>query len=426
MLLRNGRKFVLLYFCIIARNSVAQQQTYYWEDGHQCISDCAYKGKDYKWCWTTDGSWRKCSNSLARNRDTTGYKTIHGYDCVSECDKFGSDYYWCATDTSMENGLKWDKCSRTAGYSVYGKLCFNNCERQSHFLERNAFSCNVKTSNYYYLDELCSTVAESQTQDMHKCQVPIKWLPTAGYDPLRYRRSIDDIISDVVESCRSNNHAASSMNRITDRVNQLMRDIGPGIGQTNELIPSSSSTNAVTRVIRRLIAPNIYRTEYLNATITRDHLRRGAPRQAFVGRCTSSIYMRNNLDLQEGDKRGHLLADSLGGPMESYNLVSQAREVNRGRGLDSGWFQMERLMREYFETGRPGAAGGYINYCVSVAYDNSSNQPNRPYQFSVIVAFRESDGSLTQAPRFLPRVLSTPNGVNPLPEHLLCATNIDL
>lgn len=141
--------------------------------GKRCKSACGYNGKDYFWCYTTDGSWDYCCSSecgIHSSRDkydwcTSGntwstckvqklpYPTytynlkecrsdhecgFHGqnyawcytaggswdYCCTQNCDLHGNDYDWCTT------GDSWQYCRRKdlpeTAITAKGATCRSN------------------------------------------------------------------------------------------------------------------------------------------------------------------------------------------------------------------------------------------------------------------------------------------------------------
>lgn len=168
--------------------------------------------------------------------------------------------------------------------------------------------------------------------------------------------------------------------------NRSLSNVGPNVGDFVALYPNDQDRqNPIMIAIRRQFRYNVYRTEHLHAIIRSEHLVRG--RAPFRGPSTSLTYFRTLLNALPTDDRGHLLADSLGGVPYDYNLVPQARYINRpGGGNDnSEWSATEQRMRRFFSPGNPGANGGHVDYNVRVLYDDDDS--GRPFQFFVIVEY---------------------------------------
>lgn len=66
------------------------------------------------------------------------------------------------------------------------------------------------------------------------------------------------------------------------------------------------------------------------------------------------------------DERGHLLADSLGGPMHDYNFAPQTPIVNRNYGGESYWYHIEQNIRDRLRDNNV----NYVDWTLIVIYDD--------------------------------------------------------
>lgn len=83
-----------------------------------------------------------------------------------------------------------------------------------------------------------------------------------------------------------------------------------------------------------------------------------------TGRENLSSKLRDST-YKEGDQRGHIIADSLGGTATKENIVAQMSEVNQGKMA-----QVENIVREYK------AQGKKVDYKVKTNYVGSDKRPS--------------------------------------------------
>uniref|UniRef100_A0A034V5B1 Uncharacterized protein n=1 Tax=Bactrocera dorsalis TaxID=27457 RepID=A0A034V5B1_BACDO len=103
------------------------------------------------------------------------------------------------------------------------------------------------------------------------------------------------------------------------------------------------------------------------------------------------------LEQDENDEIGHLLAPSLGGTLQPYNFVPQSPMINRKllvagnsiRAPQRGWFDVERLIRNYVTE-----TAGHVGWHLVISYGNLANSL-RPTEFWLLVKFYDADGKLT-------------------------------
>ena len=84
-----------------------------------------------------------------------------------------------------------------------------------------------------------------------------------------------------------------------------------------------------------------------------------------------------------GDDKGHLLASSLGGPLEDWNLAPQLRRLNRGDGSGVGWRNLENEIHTYLQK-----RCGYVHWFLVVGYLHSGSR--RPNSFVVQATFYDT------------------------------------
>jgi hypothetical protein len=98
-----------------------------------------------------------------------------------------------------------------------------------------------------------------------------------------------------------------------------------------------------------------------------------------------------NMNALRDDERGHLLAASLGGTNEEFNIVPQTSLINRNVGSQgyTFWYPLEQQIREFLDR-NPGA---YVLWDTLVFYgDLTVNR--RPIAFAQQVALY-NDANLT-------------------------------
>jgi DNA/RNA non-specific endonuclease len=94
-------------------------------------------------------------------------------------------------------------------------------------------------------------------------------------------------------------------------------------------------------------------------------------------------YIRfHDLDGKPGDDRGHLLAKSLGGFSESWNLAPQSYQLNRGNGVTPNWRTMEIRIKAWLLT-----PCHQVNWNLVLQYHGPTNRPDR---FDLDVKFYHS------------------------------------
>ncbi|CAG7835997.1 unnamed protein product [Allacma fusca] len=127
------------------------------------------------------------------------------------------------------------------------------------------------------------------------------------------------------------------------------------------------------------------RTEIINAEIRNVVNRNG---RNFGPAHTT--YMNNCLQPMGGDERGHLIAATLGGTNQLYNLIPQHRAVNANRGVagdpQNYWFNNERAVNNFLRAGRDNR----IDLEVRLQYAGPNDR--RPDRINVRVrAFRGNE-----------------------------------
>jgi hypothetical protein len=125
---------------------------------------------------------------------------------------------------------------------------------------------------------------------------------------------------------------------------------------------------------------NWSRVESVNAVITAGHLTRRTGR-GFTD--ADKAYMRQFLgSIQGEDEAGHLVAATLGGTRDRYNLAPQHKTLNRNHNetnnphILNSWFPEENKIRRFL-TANP---TGHVEWSVQVKYANE--EEGRPICFN--------------------------------------------
>lgn len=130
------------------------------------------------------------------------------------------------------------------------------------------------------------------------------------------------------------------------------------------------------------------RVDHLEARITNDHLGRG--------RVFSHSGPTNELFLavsEQGDERGHIVANSLGGLAEWYNLTPQSNIANRNKGTPTTaveqWRNTERKIQKFLKAN----ADGYVDWVVDLTYGDANRQ-FRPTMYRLKADCYKANGSV--------------------------------
>merc|ERR1712192_215699 len=120
-----------------------------------CVSECAQKGKDYWWCYTTNpgSTWEYCSPSSQLSVKKLTH-TVNGQECVGDCGTHGEKYWWCKkpqrwppkSGKGGSNGdSTWDYCSPDF-HTRYNKPCKDACESRGE----DYFWCHTTDNSWDY------------------------------------------------------------------------------------------------------------------------------------------------------------------------------------------------------------------------------------------------------------------------------------
>lgn len=109
---------------------------------------------------------------------------------------------------------------------------------------------------------------------------------------------------------------------------------------------------------------------------------------------TSTVYMKNNLDAQPGDERGHIIPNALNGKPVAHNMVPQPASINRNVGRDPStsnddWYKNEREMIDYVRKGN-----GFIRYEVCLEYPNDTSC--RPSAYKWTTRYYDTNGAVSR------------------------------
>jgi len=130
---------------------------------------------------------------------------------------------------------------------------------------------------------------------------------------------------------------------------------------------------------------NIELTVRIRALIRFRHLQ---PRTSMPNSLNTLI---ENLDARNGDERGHLIAATLGGNNEPYNIVPQYRGTNRRYGSTSHWYTVENEIRNFINRDN----NNYVSIQIVVLYGNIITS-RRPTGFYLQAIFYNGDGTINR------------------------------
>jgi hypothetical protein len=102
--------------------------------------------------------------------------------------------------------------------------------------------------------------------------------------------------------------------------------------------------------------------------------------------------LMRNLDELSGDERGHLVAASLGGTNDAFNIVPQHNSVNRRANSGSHWFTTENNIREFVSRD----VRRVVDLHIVILYGDLSVS-RRPTAFVVQAIFYNSDSSINRS-----------------------------
>lgn len=163
-------------------------------------------------------------------------------------------------------------------------------------------------------------------------------------------------------------------------------------------------------------------TNIITANIRPGHLQRDRQTEgAMTSKLNKHIGCRNAVP---GDERGHLLAYSLGGSNEPYNIVPQYNTVNRWlNGLESPWIRLERRIRNFLSQ-RQVHSDRWVQWTVIVHYSANERTTTyrslRPTGFTLNVVFNDGTRILEMIRNY--HVDNTPGNTNQVLRHDPCGT----
>jgi len=327
-----------------------------WNDD-ECMTDCILD-KDYYYCWKDSSDWKMC---IPYKTSTEVYYPTNTDNkwCTTRCGYFGSSYEWCYTDAKFKD---WDYC-RSNNEEIKIRTNFNKLEQK---LEKNCYSLNNKPKRSVPSD-FRSDVVNRPTGD---------WVPNGH----------------TVPNNTVNNNILSREKKGLDFVTYGVNDLATVIlrdSQTyqNRIVnDDQTSINGYSTIIAPLSnGESIELTVRIRAIVRQRHLQR---RTSMSDSLSTLI---QNLDAVNGDERGHLIAASLGGTNDPYNIVPQHRGTNRRCGATSHWITIENEIRAFLNAN----GDRRVNIHVIVLYDNIIIS-RRPTGFYVQAVFYESDNTINR------------------------------
>jgi hypothetical protein len=302
------------------------------------MTDCIHY-KDYYYCWKDSSDWKKCTPYKASTEVYYPTNTDNKW-CTTRCGYFGSSYEWCYTDTKFKD---WDYC-QSNNENIKIITDFNKLEQK---LDKNCYSLNNKPKRSVDL---------------------LKTLNNHDVKKSREKRVLNYV----------------NIYTVNDLANVILRD-----SQTyqNRIVQDDqTSINSYSTIIAPLNnGRSIELTVRIRAVVRRRHL------QARTSMSNSLNTLIQNLDAVDGDERGHLIAASLGGTNDAYNIVPQHRGTNRRCGATSHWITLENEIRAFLNAN----SDRRVTIQVIVLYDNITIS-RRPIGFYVQAVFYESDNTVNR------------------------------
>jgi hypothetical protein len=309
-----------------------------WND-EECMTDCIFDEEYY--CWKDSKHWKNCKPYQKMLIEAYYPTNTDNKWCTTRCGYFGSSYEWCYTDAKFKN---WDYC-QSNNEKIIVRTEFNSFEQK---LEKNCYSLNNKP-----------------------------------------KRSVDTLLKTLNSEV---NNTLSREKRVfdygTNSVNSLARVIlSDSQTYQNRIVQDDQiSITGYSTIIAPL--PNgesIELTVRIRAVVRHRHLRSRTPMS------NSLNTLMQNLDAVNGDERGHLIAASLGGTNDPYNIVPQHRGTNRRCGATSHWITIENEIRAFLNA----SSDRRVDIHVIVLYDNIVIS-RRPTGFYVQAVFYESDSTVNR------------------------------
>ena len=302
-----------------------------WDD-EECMTPCVLTkpsllGSLNWYCYT---DWRHTKSCIPGQENNEVYypSRLKGVWCSSRCGYFGSGYEWCfITDN------KWAKCDSTNSRIINNTVLFRVTNRLYPAKERD------------------------------------RWKNSVCLRPLNATR-------------RSRDNSHSEVNDLTRQILSNTRDYSLHILNN----PYSSIVDYST--IAAPSIPNLADLELtvrIRAVIRSSHLNRPRPDMP-----SSLRTLMVNLNADDQDDRGHIIALSLGGTNEPFNVVPQYCGTNRRVSSTSHWWTFENEMRRFINQ----HVRNYVEIQVIVVYGGNLLESRRPTGFYLQAIFHNFDGSI--------------------------------
>jgi len=287
--------------------------------------------------------------------------------CITNCMKY-NNYHYCYTSWT-----KWKKCDpinlvvdsnvheeyyKTKTKNVW---CTGRCGKFSYhtewcFVGLDWKECTTKNAiRKTVLNHINSAIEQHGTCDLSNLKIknPKKKLKKRNTNDI----DVNNLASNII----------SSRDYYTERLNN----------------PTTSITDYST--IRAPSIPNhddLMLTVRIRARIRYNHLQ---SRTSMSSRLNT---LMRNMDMIAGqDERGHLIAASLGGTNDPFNIVPQYRGTNRRAGSNSHWFTVENEIRTFVNQDRRNSVGLHV-----IVLYNDLMVSRRPRSFVTQTIFYNSYG----------------------------------
>ena len=166
-----------------------------------------------------------------------------------------------------------------------------------------------------------------------------------------------------------------------------------GLRKVSPVDDKDPTLETYTRTIKTDAKGNpVERTEFASAMFMPSHFRPNERENFPSSGNTSTAYMKNYLDAQPGDERGHINPNALNGKPVAYNMATQPASINRNVGRDPSnddWYKNEREMIDYIRKGN-----GFIRYEVYLEYPNDTS--GRPSAYKWTTRYYDTDGAVSR------------------------------
>ncbi|CAB3374723.1 Hypothetical predicted protein [Cloeon dipterum] len=402
----------LLVSCVSAQIEWSYTQE---EEPRRCLTRCDNHGEQFKWCWTSWTHWAACTPGDTDIKQTLPLAS-DGILCVSECGNFGGyKYDWCFTAV---NPKKWAYCDAGLkvthlSLTVDGRLCRTPCNpsianptcyysyrglapcEPGDFpmqlpLSRSGKKCHSLCGKFGYSYNWCDTMGalcvnwdfcdENSVDKLNSVLLPKKLNPINEYSDAPVADKIKSVIL-ATDSPRRTSPLANpneQMQRLK-LMRAMVRQQAPGMRGT------VSYNHSASKVLSTAV-DNVDLVHYVEARIHPRHVAADRGIDEFNGNVSRSRMVE--LDARKSDQATPLLAFSLGGSNDLWNMVPQSKEFIESGSLSNIEAKVMEKVRTLTDPRH------YVNWEMFVRYASLHKGVKRPTSYVIWFFTCDEEGKI--------------------------------